>query len=638
MLADVALNAPLRAGDRAFTFAVPEALQEKIAIGTPVRVPFGRQTTTGFVVALGSETHRPVRAISAIDERIPPLPADLVELACWMADYYVCSIGEALWAMIPRPSAAARGQVSSARDEHVGGAVAVGAPEDAGEVAALLRRHPAARLALLADEARFGGYAEALRWLATGARDALFLVPEVVQAEALAAWITRHTTLPMAVLHGGLPDVQRWRIWRRVLLGEVRIVVGTRLAAFAPLPNLGLIIIDHEEDASYKEERTPHYHARRVAEERAARRGVALIWGTPTPSAEVMRAVTEGRAVAVAHPPRRPPAVTLADARAEAGPLGGLFSRRLHQALRRILPRGGAILFVPRRGYADFLLCHECGWVPRCERCGVAMTYYARQAALRCHLCGDSRPAPAVCARCGGTHLRPHGVGTERVEQTARRLFRGTPIFRLDTAAAPDEGAQQRIWQQFGRRGGLLIGTQLLVRGVGQVPAAVVGAIGVDAGLHLPDFRAAERTYQVLSRLAALAQREMIIQTFAPSHSALQALVAPDGDRFYREELGSRRQFRYPPYHTLVNLVVSSPDADVARETSTRLAAALRGGEVLGPSPAPIARLRGRYRWQVLVKEREEMAARAELAELLRTLAVPRETKVVVDVDPVELL
>jgi primosomal protein N' (replication factor Y) len=242
-----------------------------------------------------------------------------------------------------------------------------------------------------------------------------------------------------------------------------------------------------------------------------------------------------------------------------------------------------------------------------------------------------------MCGVCGGAQLRPRGVGTERVESAARRLFRGTPVHRLDATAAPDEAAQRRVWEAFGRRGGLLVGTQLLVKGVGQVSAGVVGAIGVDAGLNLPDFRAAERMYQVLGRLAALARREMIVQTFTPAHPALRALEA-DGATFYREELAVRARFRYPPYHTLVNVVVAAADAEAGRDLAARLASGLASGEVLGPSPAPLARVRGRHRWQVLIKEGEEMAVRRELPGVLRRLAPPRGAKVLVDVDPVEVL
>lgn len=644
MFADVALNVPLRAGDRAFTFAVPEALAPQIAPGTPVRVPFGRTQTTGFVVGLATGSSRPVRAISAIEKRVPPLPPDLVDLAMWMADFYVCSVGEALWTMIP-----ALRELTRRRDRRAGtsapAAPSSGAPEAAagdgtpGAVARLLAERTAPRIALLAGDERFAGYLEALRWLEAGRGGAIFLVPEVVQAEALAGWLRRHTPLPVALLHGGLTNAQRWAVWRAALAGTVRIVAGTRVAVFAPVAHLALIVIDHEEDASYKEERAPRYHARRVAEERAARSGAALIWGTPAPSLEVARAVQEGDADAVAFPAPARPAVAIADVRAEAGPLGGLFGRRLYQALLRALPRERAMLFVPHRGYADFLLCQECGWVPRCPRCGVALTYHVRQVRLSCHLCGERESVPEVCRTCAGTHLRPHGVGTERVERAARALFRGTPILRLDATSAPEEAAQQRIWQQFGRRGGLLIGTQLLVKGVGQIPAAIVGALGIDAGLNLPDFRASERMYQVLMRLAALAQREMIVQAFAPAHPVLRALARGEADRFYRDELAARERFRYPPYVPLVNVVVTGPDSDAVAGVAHHLAREVQSsGEVLGPSPAPLARVRGRYRWQVLVKEVEALRARRALAEILRVLPVPRGTKVLVDVDPVDLL
>lgn len=638
MFAEVAVNAPLRAGDRTFTFAVPHSLEPQITIGTPVRVPFGRQTATGFVVGLSAASNRAVRPIAAVDERLPVLPVELVDLAAWMAEQYVCSVGEALWSMIPSVSAARRKPrlADASGGEEVASPPRPGEP---GEIERLLSHVPAVRLAIIGDDERFGGYLEALRWLEAGQRGAIFLVPEVVQAQALLGWVNRHSSLPALITHGELTDAERWTAWRQIQRGAVRIVVGTRLAVFAPVRSLSLIVIDHEEDASYKEERAPRYHARRVAEERARRAGAAVVWGTPAPSVEVMHSVIEGGAASIIRSPERRAAVAISDVRAEVGPVGGLFGRRLFQLLARTLPRGRAIVFVPRRGYADFLLCHECGWVPRCPQCGVAMTYHVRQVRLQCHLCGRNDPAPEICRTCGGTHLRPHGLGTERVEHTARRLFRGTTIYRLDAEVAPDLSAQQRVWQQFGRKGGLLIGTQLLVKGVGQVPAAVVGVIGIDAGLNLPDFRAAERAYQVLTRLVALAEQEMIVQTFAPSHPALRALVQQDADKFYRDELDARKQFRYPPYCTLLNLIVAGPDPDTGQELAARLAGALgEGTEVLGPSPAPLARVRGRYRWQVLVKEIEELAARRALSNLLRTLAVPRDTKVLVDVDPVDLL
>ncbi len=639
MFADVALNAPLRAGDRVFTFAVPSDLEPTLSVGMPVRVPFGRQSATGFVVALSPHSARPARAIAGVDDRVPALPAALIDLAQWMAGYYVCSVGEAIWSMIPPLAAAGRRTIVPAPVAGSNGPSVVAGDHESDLVTTHLDVIPRARIAVIADEERFDAYREVLRWLEAGTRSGIFLVPEIAQAEALVDWMRRHTSLPAAVIHGGVPGAQRWAVWKQVAGGAARIVVGTRLAVFAPLAELSVVVIDHEDDASYKEERAPRYDARRVAEARAVRAGAAVIWGTPVPSLEVMRALQDGRATAVVRPAPHRPTVAIADVRAEAGPLGGLFGRRLYQALARTLPRGRAVLFVPRRGFADFLLCHECGWVPRCPRCGVAMTYHVRQARLHCHLCGSSEPAPDVCARCRGTHLRPHGVGTERVEQTARRLFRSTPILRLDASSAADEPAQQRVWQQFGRRGGLLIGTQLLVKGIGQVPASVVGVIGVDAGLNLPDYRAAERIYQVLGRLRALAQREMIIQTFAPSHPVLRALAGQDPARFYQDELTARQRFHYPPYYRLVNLLVTGPDSERARDVAQQLALGVGdGAEVLGPSPAPLARVRGRYRWQVLVKEIEEDSARPRLAALLQTLTVGRGTKVLVDVDPVDLL
>src|SRR3989475_2738027 len=322
----------------------------------------------------------------------------------------------------------------------------------------------------------------------------------------MAGWVARHVRVQVALLTGHVPERQRWDSWRRILAGEVGLVVGTRLAVFAPLPRLGLMIVDHEEDTAYKEEREPRYHARRIAEERARVCGASTLWGTPAPSLEVVHAARTGRAAIITLPPAARPAISVSDVRAEAGPLGGLFGRRLYQALARVLPRGRAIIFVPRRGYADFLLCHECGSVPRCPRCGVALTYHVERAApsggrslaaarveLRCHLCNHTEPVPQVCPQCQGAQLRPHGIGTERVEQAARKLFRSAPVMRLDAEAAPTEASQLRVWQQFQRRGGVLIGAPLLLQGGGPVGASLLGAGGIHAGPQPPHLPPAER-------------------------------------------------------------------------------------------------------------------------------------------------
>jgi primosomal protein N' (replication factor Y) (superfamily II helicase) len=648
--ADVALHVPLRAGDRVFTFAIPEPWQGQVTPGIAVRVPFGRQNAVGFVVTLADHAARRVRAIAAIESRIPPLPADLVSLATWMADYYVCSVGEAIAAMLP-PLAAA---LSAKPAEPIRVRRGEGAPPAAPDTGVVAQLNAGKQVvAVVGEAARFEAYAQALQWALDRQTDVIVLVPEVAQAERLLEWILRRTVVPAVLLAGDIPPRSRWEIWRQIASGAVRVVVGTRSAVFAPMPRLGLLIVDHEEDSSYKEEREPRYHVRRVAQERSRLQQVPVIYGTPAPSLEVVAATQRGEISTITLLERTRPLVAISDVRAQAGPLGGLFGRRLFQALAQTLPRGRAIIFVPHRGYADFLLCHECGAVPRCPRCGVALTYHlesagasgdrvrtpAAHADLRCHLCGHTEPVPTVCPSCGGTQLRPHGLGTERVEQVARKLFRATPVHRLDAESAPNEVAQIRVWQQFERRGGLLIGTQLLIKGVGQIRAPVVGAVGVDAVLHLPDFRAAERLHQVLVRLSRLAEKEMIIQTFAPSHPVFTALVSGDATRFYRAELAAREQFGYPPSRPLINLILTADRDEAVREAAMRFAGALAPfGEVLGPSPAPIARRRGRYRWQILVKGLPESDGRRALATLLAQWKLPRAVKLTIDVDPVDLL
>ncbi len=638
VFADVALDAPLRAGDRVFTFAVPAALSSTISVGWPVRVPFGRRARTGFVVGLSTTTARDVKAIEDVDARIPPLPSDLVSLAWWMAEYYVCSVGEAIGAMVPP----LRGLTPSRRrtNPRKPSALTASPPPPRGYAPAILpylNRGTPARVVVVGGDARFAAYAAAFQWAARRNAGIIALTPEISQAEQLAAWLAAWLAQPIALVHGGVSPRARWDRWKRICAGEVRIVVGTRVAVFAPVKDLGLIVVDREDDTSYKEERVPRYHARRVAEERARAVGSTMVWGTPTPSLEMARMLEEAQAVRIAVGSRARPRIALVDLRG-ARSQTTVLSAPLRTALARMLPRERALLFVPRRGYANFLLCHECGTVPRCPRCDVAMTYYRRAAMLRCTLCGNTAPAPDLCLACGGTQLRAHGTGSERVEAIVRRLFRGTPVMRLDSDVAPTEAAQQRVWAEFAARGGVLVGTQVLVKGVGQVPAALVGALEVDTALHLPDFRAAERTYSVLAQLAQLAQREMFIQTFAPAHPALRAVQRQDASAFYREQLAAREHAGYPPYRTLINLVVSGTESGLVRDAAERVAAMLaEHGEVLGPSPSPQVRRPGQVRWQVLIKESPGSSIRPRLVELQRTTAFPRGVRLAVDVDPVEL-
>ncbi len=638
--ADVALDAPLRAGDRVFTFAIPQGLRADLQVGSVVRVPFGRRLVTGYVVNLSTTTSRRVKPIAAVEPRVPSLPPDLVSLAWWMAEYYVCSVGEAIQTMIPPLAGAvpARERVSHPEERPDNPPAARRADSGPSAILPHLTTGSPARVAVIGGDARFETYASALKWADRRQVGVIILTPEVSQADQLAGRVRQWTDRPVALVHGNAPIRERWQTWRHVHGGEVSIVVGTRVAVFAPLRELGLIIVDREEDSSYKEERAPRYHAPRVARERAQLVGATIVWGTVAPSMELVHAVDEAQAVRLTVGATPRPRVALVDVRGRDSSRT-LLSPPLRQALARTLPRGRALVFVPRRGYADFLLCHECGTVPRCPRCDVAMTYHTRSATLRCHLCGRTEAAPGVCPVCGGTHLRPHGVGTERVEAAIRRLFRRTPVLRLDSDVAPDEDAQQRVWAEFAERGGLLVGTQLLVKGVGQIPVPVVGVIGVDAELHLPDYRASERAYQVLSQLAGLAQHEMIIQTFAPSHPALRAVARGESLAFYRAELAARRRTGYPPFRTLINLLVTGPHADAVSTAAQQIAAAVRDyGEVLGPSPAPRARIRGGVRWQVLVKEEAPAPLRQRLRELQTTPPFPRGVRLTVDVDPVDLL
>lgn len=484
-------------------------------------------------------------------------------------------------------------------------------------------------------------------------RGAIVLVPEISLTPQAADRFRARLGDTVAVLHSGLGAGERFDAWRRIRSGEARVVVGPRSAVFAPVRDLGVVVVDEEQDPSYKQEQSPRYHARDVALERAARAGAVAVLGSATPSVESHHAARTGRyqmlRLTRGIEERRMPSVEIVDMREEiAAGNRSPFSRALGRAMRRHLAAGDQVLlFLNRRGFANLLLCRECGHVVRCSRCDVAMTYHLPDRVLRCHVCNRTLHAPDVCPHCGGIDLRLFGVGTQRVEEEARRAFPRALVARMDSDAMARRGALARLFRAVASgQVNVLVGTQMIAKGFDLPGIGLVGVISAETALHLPDFRAGERTYQVLAQVAGRAGRaarpgEVIVQTYDPSHPAIQAAATHDDEAFYTAELRAREEFSYPPFVRLVRIVVSSTRADAAEEAcaalAAHLAAAATPAEVLGPSPAPFARVRGWTRWQLVLKFPRDADIGA-LRQALAGYAAPKGVRVVVDVDPVEML
>ena len=505
---------------------------------------------------------------------------------------------------------------------------------------------------LLLDGVTGGGktaiYVEAIVASLERGRPALVLVPEIALAMPLVDRLRSDLAVRVALVHSGLGDGERADEWRRIRAGDVDIVVGTRLAIFAPLADVGLIVVDEEHDAAYKSDRTPRIQARDVALRLAELAGSAVVLGSATPAVESVGRAREGRYRRVVLPSRPTgarPVVEVVDLREElrAGNRG-LLSGRLVEAIGALDRAAGdqAILTINRRGTASVVLCRDCGHVQTCPECERPLVYHQAGTTLRCHHCGRATPIATRCPNCRSPRIRYLGGGTQRVEEEVRRRFPELRVGRLDRDVVERRGAAERVVDAFASgRLDILVGTTLVTKGLDIPAVTLVGVVSADVALNLPDERAAERTYQLLVQAAGRAGRGdrsglAIIQTYQPEHAAIRAVADDDGNAFYDSELALRRRFGSPPFGRLVKLTVGIVDRDAAEREAGAMAERLRERArerrldvaILGPAPAYIARRADRWRWNLVLRG-------ADPAALLDGGLEPPWT---VDVDPETLL
>jgi primosomal protein N' (replication factor Y) (superfamily II helicase) len=492
-------------------------------------------------------------------------------------------------------------------------------------------------------------------------RQALVLVPEISLTHQIVGRLRARFGDRLAVLHSALRPGDRLAAWERLRRGETPIAVGARSALFAPVADLGLVVIDEEHDSAYKNEEGFRYHARRLAARRARADGCPLLLGSATPSLETRHDADTGRVrrLRLAHriASRPLPAVEIVDLARERAlvPRGRklVLTAPLRRAVRQVLAEGGqAILFLNRRGFSTQIACNECQHVSRCKHCDIALTYHASAERLRCHYCGFEEPPPEACPACGARAAALLGIGTERLEEEVVLHFPDARVARLDRDTAARRGAGEAILRRL-RDGELdiLVGTQMVAKGHDFPGVRLVGVVHADLGLHFPDFRAAERTFQLLTQVAGRAGRgaipgRVVIQTWTPDHYAIRPVVDHDYERFYSEELAHRSALGYPPLGHLALVRVDAPDEQPAREAAESLARGAReqdgqahACEVLGPAPAPISRLRGRHRFQILLKHGDEgvvWRAARRVADAAAALRDP--VRASVDVTPLDML
>ena len=651
--ATVLLNLPYEAS---YSYIVPPSLASDAVFGVRVVVPFGRRRMTGFVISVSDV--RPsgdyeLKAIERVIDKNPVFTENLLDLALWMKTMYFSPVGLNLSSMIPsgrreseispfyEPSSFSPIENLSPGQEH---ALSVLRTSDdkifyifgitgSGKSEVYLRRAE--------DIIREG-------------KQVLYMVPEITLSEQLSDEVYTRFSGRVAILHSSLTPSQRLKAWNGIMSGDIDIVIGARSSVFAPFRNLGLIIIDEEHETSYKSGTAPRYHARQIAEYRRAKEDAVLIMGSATPSLEAWKMMENHKIHRIDMRERigegKYPRVDIVNCLKEKRNITPVLEEAIRKALSE---KRGVILFLNRRGYTYNYVCAECGHVITCPNCSVSLTYHKKEQRLVCHTCGFSEPLVTVCPECRSRDLSPHGFGTENVEEEARSLFPFARIARLDTDTAEKKGKTQEILQGF--RSGhidILLGTQMIAKGLNFPLVSLVGVLNADSSLSIPDFRASERTFCLLHQVAGRAGRYhddgyVIIQTTQPFHPAVAAAQDGSVEQFYRKELEERKATLFPPFSRLLNLTVRGKNEEHVSLCAERLEKdafelAKSGGwkdiEIFSSSPCLIARKAQFYRYHVLLRS----ASAAQLLNfahlLLDNRKIPSSLHLEIDMDPVSLM
>ena len=494
-------------------------------------------------------------------------------------------------------------------------------------------------------------YLQAIAHALKQGKTALLLVPEISLTPQIVDQVRGRFGKQVAVIHSALSSGERYDEWRRIERGEASVVVGARSAVFAPLKNIGVIIMDEEHESSYKQDDVPRYHARVVAKWRSHYHHCPLLLGSATPSLESYARAMAGNYQLLQLPHRinqRPlPPIQVIDMRPEIQARGeSNFSSELLSALQdRLQQHEQSILMLNRRGFSSFMMCRACGYVLKCPNCDISLTMHLDTHTMKCHYCGHEEPIPSVCPNCHSRQIRYYGTGTEKVAMELHQLLPQARVIRMDVDTTRRKGMHAKLLRQFGNHeADILLGTQMIAKGLDFPNVTLVGVLNADTGLDIPDFRASERTFDLLSQVSGRAGRadkqgQVIIQTFNPDNYAIRLAQEHDYDHFFATEMHIRAQAGYPPYYYTVKLMASHPEEKEAAKVMYDLKSQLVGLDkdtiILGPTPRAIARLKRRYYYQIIIKYRHDPALHQCLTKIMQTAQqYPRDVELAIDPDP----
>lgn len=701
----VALNIPV---NLTFTYLDSQNDGNLSRVGCRVEVKFGNRRMTGVVLSenedlpldcpVGKEKIRPI--LKATDTE-PVLTKELYETAKWLSKYYLCSIGEAIWAMIPGGKRESEAGGFSFADETPETKARELSEEQRTAVEEILgcrfnqseessdksdfdklnhreniNHHEIKNLLHYLYGPTGSGKTEVFLQvsenLLSQEKGVIYLVPEIgLTQQVIEAVVARFKSRfgnTVAVLHSGLTPSQRLSEWRRILSKEARVVIGARSAVFAPVPDLGMIIIDEEHDGSYKSGNTPRYHARQVAMHRCARLNIPLLMGSATPSVESWKMMKEKkiarhtltkRLAGGAMPEIK--CINLSNLPADSGAISPVLQNEINKTLKE---KRQTILFLNRRGFTHFFRCNSCGFELKCKNCSVPLTFHKSEKRLRCHYCGYSVSPPQSCPECGSLDVGYSGFGTEFIETEVKAKFPNAKVVRVDTDSVSHKGELQEKISAF-KNGeyDIMLGTQMVAKGLNFPNLKLVGVVLADTGLHMPDFRAAERTFSLITQVAGRAGRffpdgKVLVQTYCPDTPPVAFAVAGKIKEFYDSELKTREMLNFPPFSRMLRIVFRAPSelqaenaagqsADFLGQvlqnlknsaSSQKIKKAASETEILGPAECPLSKIAANYREQVILRGSEISVLQYLASVLIQNLHLKSDVYAEYDVDPVSLL
>lgn len=616
--------------DNLYTYRCEE---DSVRVGNKVMVPFarGNRIRDAYVIQVAdrlAEEIKGIKSIAGIDPDIS-LSEEAIATCIWMKRRYLCRYIDAIKCFTPAGTSSKRGRIRTPyKDIAVEKTEAKRLTDEQRRALAAIRpslkdrEHKVYLIHGVTSSGKTEIYMQTVEECLAAGRNAIMLVPEIsLTPQTVERFIGRFGAEQIAVLHSRLSLGERYDEWMRIRRGEVKIVIGARSAVFAPLSKIGVIILDEEHETTYKSDMSPKYDTVEVAVRRAKQNRAAVLLGSATPSLVSAFKAEQGeyeRILLTERFNKTPlPSVEIIDMRRELqNGNKSIFSISLYEEMKKNLEeKRQVILFLNRRGYSTFVSCRTCGYVMKCGECGISLTYHKSRNEAICHFCGCREKIPSVCPVCGGKYIKHFGTGTEKVEEVAKEIFPEYAVDRLDLDTVSKKGSIDKILNSF-RKGktNILIGTQLVAKGLDFSNVGLVGIVSADISLNVPDFRSAERTFQLITQAAGRAGRgdfpgKVLIQSYNPDHYSIITAAAHDYESFYRAETAIRKQIGYPPFSDLIQVVLSSEKEQEAYEVCGRVAAEFirnAGKEeeryVFGPHPAPMNKVKGLYRYQLLIK------------------------------------